>query len=109
MKVDLHTVDAHGIRLSITENNVEVGRAFVYFMHNDLHDQPFALMEDVYVDEEFRGKGLGSDLVRQVIQLAQDANCYKLIATSRDSRPKVHTLYRQLGFTQRGLEFRIDF
>lgn len=109
MKLDTHTVDAHGIRLAIIENDIEVGRAFVYFMHNDLHDQPFALMEDVYINEGFRGKGLGSDLVHQVITLAQNANCYKLIATSRESRPKVHSLYQQLGFTQRGLEFRMDF
>ncbi|MEO0537352.1 MAG: hypothetical protein AAF215_26285 [Cyanobacteria bacterium P01_A01_bin.123] len=36
-------------------------------------------------------------------------NCYKLIATSRTSRPKVHDLYQRLGFTQQGFEFRIDF
>lgn len=37
------------------------------------------------------------------------AICYKLIATSRTSRPKVHELYHRLGFTQHGVEFRIDF
>jgi len=77
-------------------------------MHNDLHNQPFGLMEDVYVDEAYRGQGVGSKLVKQVIELAKEANCYKLIATSRFSRPKVHELYQQLGFTQHGVEFRID-
>ena len=77
-------------------------------MHNDLHDQPFALMEDVYVDETYRGKGIGSEIVRKVIESAREANCYKLIATSRVSRPKVHELYQQLGFTKHGVEFRID-
>lgn len=108
MKFETSSVEAKGIRISCKEDGIEVGRAFVYIMHNELHEQPFALMEDVYVSEASRGQGVGSDLVRQVIELAQDANCYKLIATSRDSRPKVHALYQRLGFTKHGVEFRID-
>jgi GNAT superfamily N-acetyltransferase len=103
------TVDAKGIRISVVDNGVEVGRAYLYLMTNDLHDRPFGLMEDVFVDESCRGKGVGSELVRQLIAQAQEANCYKLIATSRVSRPKVHELYQKLGFNQHGVEFRIDF
>ncbi len=91
------------------DNGTEVGRAYIYLMYNDLHDQPFGLMEDVYVDESYRGKGVGSELAKQVIELAKEANCYKLIATSRTSRLQVHELYQRLGFTQHGVEFRIDF
>lgn len=78
-------------------------------MHNSLHREPFGLLEDVYVAESHRGKGLGTKLVRQVIQMAKERGCYKLIATSRTSRPKVHKLYKDLGFQERGWEFRIDF
>ena len=109
MDVEHQTVESKGIRLSITHKNLELGRAYLYLIHNDLHDQPFGLMEDVYVDESCRGQGIGSQLVQQLIQLAEKENCYKLIATSRTSRPKVHELYRRLGFTQHGVEFRIDF
>lgn len=101
-------VEATGIRISVTDNRTEVGRAYIYIMHNDLHDRPFGPIEDVYVDEAYRGKGVGSELVKKVIELAKKANYYKLIATSRTSRPKVHELYQQLGFTQHGVEFRID-
>ncbi|WP_199304129.1 GNAT family N-acetyltransferase [Nodosilinea sp. FACHB-131] len=65
-------------------------------------------MEDVYVDEAYRGQGVGSELVNQVIVLAKRANCYKLIATNRTSKSKVHELYQRLGFTQHGVEFRIN-
>ncbi|MGK7950480.1 MAG: GNAT family N-acetyltransferase [Xenococcaceae cyanobacterium] len=101
-------IEAKGIRISLTEERFEVGRAYIYIIHNDLHDRPFALMEDVYVDESYRGKGIGSKLVNRVIEIAKEANCYKLIATSRTSRPLVHQLYQRLGFSQYGLEFRID-
>lgn len=108
MNFENRNIEAIGIRISVIDNETEVGRAYTYIMHNDLHDQPFGLMEDVYVDETHRGKGVGSELVKQVIKLAKKANCYKLVATGRTSRPKVHELYQRLGFTQHGIEFRID-
>ena len=109
MDFERRQVEASGIRISVDDGGAEVGRAYLYLMGNDLHDRPFGLLEDVYVDKSYRGKGIGSDLVKEVIKLAKEANCYKLIATSRTSRPKVHELYQRLGFTQHGLEFRIDF
>jgi GNAT superfamily N-acetyltransferase len=100
---------ARGIRFSIRRDGGEVARAYLYLMTNDLHAAPFGLMEDVHVAESERGGGLGTALVNQVIAAAREAGCYKLIATSRASRPKVHALYERLGFTSHGLEFRMDF
>ena len=91
------------------ESKKEVGRAFLYVMHNELHTQPFGFMEDVYIDEEMRGQGLGTSLVKEVINKAKELGCYKLVATSRYSRSKVHDLYIKLGFLDHGKEFRIDF
>jgi GNAT superfamily N-acetyltransferase len=100
---------AHGIRFSIGVDDVEVARAYLYLMRNDLHDELFGLVEDVFVDESQRGNGLGTRLMQEVIAAAKENKCYKLIATSRDSRPRVHQLYRRLGFSDHGREFRIDF
>jgi GNAT superfamily N-acetyltransferase len=108
LNFEKRNVEAKGIRISVMDNEDEVGRGYIYLMYNDLHDQPFALMEDVYVDECCRGKGIGSELVKQVVELAKEENCYKIIATSRTSRPQVHELYRRLGFIQHGVEFRIN-
>ena len=102
------TVAAQGIRFSIVESDREIARDYLYVMHNDLHREPFGLLEDVYVDENYRGSGLGTKLVERVIDAAKEQNCYKLIATSRKQRPKVHQLYERLGFVLRGYEFRID-
>lgn len=109
MKIRSKPVDAKGIKFSLQEEEQEIARAYLYLMHNDLHSEPFGLLEDVYVDKNYRGKGLGTKLVEQVIQAAQEQGCYKLIATSRTSRTQVHQLYKRLGFIERGLEFRIDF
>ena len=87
----------------------EIARAYLYVMSNDLHTAPFVLLEDVYVDESQRGSGLGTKLVEEVIAAAREAGCYNLITTNRTSRPKVHELYRRLGFENYGVEFRMNF
>jgi GNAT superfamily N-acetyltransferase len=99
---------AQGIRFSIDDGGGEVARAYLYVLNNDLHDAPFGLLEDVFVDESKRGSGLGTSLVNEVIAAAKAAGCYKLIATSRASRPKVHELYERLGFEKYGVEFRMN-
>jgi GNAT superfamily N-acetyltransferase len=109
MKVDRQDRTAKGIRFSISDDGREMARAYLYVMNNDLHEAPFGLLEDVYVDEAQRGGGLGMALVREVVEAAKELGCYKLIATSRTSRPKVHELYERLGFEKHGLEFRINF
>lgn len=108
MKVDRRSQPAQGIRFSISTDGVEVARAYLYVMSNDLHKAPFGLLEDVFVAESQRGNGLGTQLVREVIASAREAGCYKLIATSRASRPRVHELYERLGFENYGLEFRLN-
>lgn len=109
MDVTRNELAAQGIRFSVNRDGTEVARAYLYLMSNDLHDEPFGLMEDVFVDDSQRGEGLGTRLVKEVVAAAKKNGCYKLIATSRDSRPKVHELYRRLGFSDHGREFRIDF
>ena len=99
---------ARGIRFSIAGPSGEVARAYLYLMTNDLHEAPFGLLEDVFVAESERGSGLGTALVNEVIAAAREAGCYKLVATSRASRPKVHELYERLGFENYGLEFRMN-
>jgi GNAT superfamily N-acetyltransferase len=100
---------ARGIRFSSGGADGEVARAYLYIMTNDLHDAPFGLLEDVFVAESERGSGLGTALVNEVIAAARAAGCYKLVATSRASRPKVHELYERLGFANYGIEFRLNF
>jgi hypothetical protein len=51
---------ARGIRFSIRTERGEVARAYLYIMTNDLHAEPFGLLEDVFVAESERGGGLVS-------------------------------------------------
>ena len=69
VEIQAETVEAKGIKFSISEAEREIARAYLYIMHNGLHSEPFALLEDVYVAESQRGTGLGTQLVKQAISL----------------------------------------
>ena len=102
-------VPAYGVKITSVLKGKVVGRAYLYVMTNDLHDRPFGLMEDVFVDPDHRGSEIGTALVKRVVAEAKRRRCYKLIATSRHARIRVHALYDRLGFKDHGREFRIDF
>ena len=63
MEIQTQTLVAKGITFSIVESDRELARAYLYLMHNNLHHEPFGLLEDVYVVEDYRGKGLGTRLL----------------------------------------------
>lgn len=101
-------IQAEGIRFSHRTGDVEVGRATLYVLQNDLHTEPLGLLEDLYVEEDQRGAGIGTTLVEGAKRVAKGKGCYKLVATSRLERPEVHELYERLGFERHGYEFRMD-
>ena len=109
MEIKKEPVVVDGVRLILYSGEKPVARAFLYIMKNDLHEKPFGLMEDVWVDDALRGQGFGTKIVEELIKEAKARGCYKLIATSRRSRDKVHKLYERLGFTSWGYEFRMNF
>lgn len=47
MEIQTQLVTTTGIRLSVSVNDLEIARAYLYVMRNDLHDEPFGLLEDV--------------------------------------------------------------
>lgn len=96
------------IKFAINDGQKTVGRAFLYIIKNDLHKNPYGLLEDLFVEEKYRGQGLGKKLLMMVIKEAKKRKLYKLIGTSRTFRTEVHRFYEKHGFKRYGYEFRID-
>jgi GNAT superfamily N-acetyltransferase len=55
----------------------------------------FAYLADVYVLHEYRGRGLGQDLVREMVENGRYATVKWLLHTS-----DMHALYRKFGFEE---------
>ena len=97
------------MKIILQENGLQIGRGFLFLLHNDLHAEPFGLMEDIFVEEAFRGKGHGQKITQAIIEEAKKRGCYKLICTSRFNNERAHQLYEKLGFQKQGNEFRMNF
>jgi ribosomal protein S18 acetylase RimI-like enzyme len=60
-----------------------------------------ALIEDVVVDERFRGQGIAELLAREALARAETAGARTVDLTSRPSREAANRLYQRLGFERR--------
>lgn len=60
-----------------------------------------AWIEDVVVDGEARGKGVGAALNERALDLARELGCSTVDLTSRPSREAANRLYQRLGFQLR--------
>lgn len=60
--------------------------------------QPFGIIEHVVTAEAYRGKGIGLSMMQFTLQLAWQADCYKVILLSDQQRAAAHQLYLRAGF-----------
>ncbi|MEN9557752.1 MAG: hypothetical protein RL141_121 [Candidatus Parcubacteria bacterium] len=96
------------IKFSIQEGDLVIGWAYLYVLKNDRHPEPYGFLENVYIEKAFRGKGIGTRFIRDVIEEAKKQGCYKLIGNSRTSNESAHAFYERFGFRKHGFEFRMD-
>ena len=60
-----------------------------------------ARIEDVVVDEIYRGKGIGEKISKELIALARKKKVRSIELSSRPSRTVANKLYKKLGFKKR--------
>ena len=59
---------------------------------------PYAVIQNVVVDEKRRGGGLGKAIMEYTLRAAWDAGCYKAEPTTGSRNPATHSFYRACGF-----------
>jgi len=67
-----------------------------------------AVAESMIIRPEFRGRGIGSQMMQFVMKRAREENCYKLMLSSNKKRAFAHRFYKQLGFQQHGISYMIE-
>jgi glucosamine-phosphate N-acetyltransferase len=65
-----------------------------------------AHLEDVVVDEGYRGKQLGQKLIANIVEKARESGAYKIIA---DCKPELLSFYSKNGFEKKGEQIAIYF
>ncbi|MFC4137176.1 MULTISPECIES: GNAT family N-acetyltransferase [unclassified Microbacterium] len=60
---------------------------------------PYAVIENVVVDEGHRGTGLGKLIMAATLDAAWAAGCYKAMLLTGSKSPSTHAFYRACGFS----------
>ena len=88
-----HISDPSSITLVSVDNNTITGVASLYIIKK--LTRTLGLIEDVAVNENYRGKGIGKKLVEKLIGLAADKKCDKTVLNSSEQNSE---FYKKIGF-----------
>lgn len=96
--------------LAVEDEGRVVGTLALVIVENLSHQgRPYAILENVVVDDAERGKRYGEILVNDAVERARKAGCYKVTLTSNKRRTDAHRFYERLGFVRTHEAFRINF
>jgi predicted N-acetyltransferase YhbS len=71
--------------------------------------RPWAVIENVVVDERARKSSIGASLMQHAIGLAPARGCFRVILSSSVHREGSHKFYQRLGLEAFGYSFNIHF
>ena len=60
--------------------------------------KPYAILENVVVTREFRGRGIGREMLGWALKRAWECGCYKVMLQTGSHRESTHRFYRNCGF-----------
>lgn len=90
-------------------NGVIVGTFALLIMDNLGHlGAPSAIIEDVAVDPDHQGWGIGKSMMAHALDVAAQKGCYKAMLSSNLKRVSAHHFYESLGFEKHGYSFLVD-
>ncbi|ACS99381.1 GNAT family N-acetyltransferase [Paenibacillus sp. JDR-2] len=67
---------------------------------------PFLVVENVVVNPDYRGQGVGKMLMKRLEQFAEERVCSYIIFVSSGYREKAHQFYRALGYSSDNQGFK---
>ena len=62
------------------------------------NQQPYAFIENVITDEEYRGQGLATQCLNYAKKIAESENCYKIMLLTGSKKESTLNFYRQAGY-----------
>ena len=101
----IHSNPDHIILVAVLNNKIVGSTTLLMeskFIH---HGGKVCHIEDVVVNKENQGEGIGEKLILASLEYAKNANCYKTILNCEDS---IKPYYEKIGFKSHSSEMRFD-
>lgn len=94
--------DPNSITIVMSEENIVIGVATLHIIKK--LTRILGLIEDVAVNENYRGLGIGKKLVKELIKIGNEQNCDKIVLSSSEKNSK---FYEKIGFQKNELQMVI--
>ena len=94
--------DPNSITIVMSEENIIIGVATLHIIKK--LTRILGLIEDVAVNENYRGLGIGKKLVKELIIIGNEKNCDKIVLSSSEKNSK---FYEKIGFQKNELQMVI--
>ena len=79
------------------EDGQPIGFALYFFNFSTFVGRPGLYLEDVFIQPEFRGKGYGTAIFRELAKIAKEENCGRMEWTCLDWNEPSRQFYRKMG------------
>ena len=98
----LQNKDYHIVVAEDEENSKIVSTCTCVIIPNLTHNQrPYAVVENVVTDQNFRGKGYATSCLDFAKEIAIKNNCYKLMLMTGSKKEATLNFYRNAGYTDK--------
>ena len=94
--------DPNSITIVMSEEKIIIGVATLHVIKK--LTRILGLIEDVAVNEDYRGLGIGKKLVKELIKIGNEKNCDKIVLSSSEKNSK---FYEKIGFQKNELQMVI--
>jgi len=94
--------DPNSITIVISEENIITAVATLHIIKK--LTRILGLIEDVAVNKNYRGLGIGKKLVKELIKIGNEKNCDKIVLSSSEKNSK---FYEKIGFQKNELQMVI--
>jgi RimJ/RimL family protein N-acetyltransferase len=86
----------------LAENTGEIGPEYLgialyYYTFSTFESKPTLWLEDIFVPEEYRGNGIGTELLKRLCQIAVEKDCGRVEWTVLDWNEPSRQFYYSLG------------
>ena len=94
--------DPNSITIVMSDEKIIIGVATLHIIKK--LTRILGLIEDVAVNENYRGQGTGKKLLKELIKIGNEKNCDKIVLSSSEKNSK---FYEKIGFQKNELQMVI--
>ena len=75
-----------------------IGLISMTFAESSYKISPFCWCDDFFIEDQFRGKGIGKNLIEEVRKMAMKKNCSNILVGVGEAEEDAKKFYKKIGF-----------